>query len=156
SLLSLAGCAEAPALPASSPRDTASRRQDAKQTMKKILILGGTKFIGPSIVEIAMARGHTVTLFNRGKTNPGLFPNVEKLHGDRRRDLKALSGRKWDGVIDTSGFGPRIVKASAELLSPNVEQYMFISSISAYADFSHPSIDESSKVAVLPDPKSED
>src|SRR4051812_42616671 len=111
-LLSLAGCPQAPA-PA--PQSPAPPPPEASKT-KKILILGGTNFIGPQIVEAAKAHGHTVTLFNRGKTNPGLFPDLEKLHGNRDGDLKALEGRKWDAVIDTSGFVPRIVKASADLL----------------------------------------
>ena len=73
----------------------------------KILILGGTAFLGPQIVEAARARGHVLTLFNRGKTNPGLFPDIEKLHGDRDGDLKSLEGRTWDAVVDTSGYVPR-------------------------------------------------
>ena len=86
----------------------------------KLLILGGTGFLGPQIVEYALERGHELTLFNRGKTNPQLFPNVEKLQGDRDPDkgegLNALRDRAWDAVIDTSGYVPRIVRASAELL----------------------------------------
>jgi len=91
---------------------------------RNILILGGTQFLGPALVEFARSRGHTLTLFNRGKTNPGLFPDVEKLQGDRDPNkgegLKALEGRKWDAVVDTSGYVPRVVKASAELLAPHV------------------------------------
>ncbi|WP_338871610.1 SDR family oxidoreductase [Myxococcus stipitatus] len=125
-----------------------------------ILILGGTKFLGPALVEFAQARGHTVTLFNRGKTNPGLFPNVEKLQGDRdpnkAEGLKALEGRKWDAVVDTSGYVPRIVKASAELLAPNVGHYAFISSISVYKDLTTPGITESYPLAKVEDPTTED
>src|SRR5712671_2504856 len=84
-----------------------------KAKSMKILILGGTSFLGPQIVEAARARGHVLTLFNRGKTNPGLFPDIEKLHGDRDGDLKSLEGRSWDAVVDTSGFVPRIVTMSA-------------------------------------------
>src|SRR5690349_18705748 len=77
---------------------------------KRILILGGTGFLGPQLVEAARARGHTVTLFNRGKTRPHLFPDVEKLHGDRDpkngEGLKVLEGRTWDAVVDTSGYVP--------------------------------------------------
>lgn len=124
---------------------------------QKILILGGTGFLGPHLVEAARRRGHTVTIFTRGKTRPDLFgEEVEKLRGDRDGDLKSLEGRRWDSVIDTSGYVPRIVRASAELLAPNVRQYVFISSISAYADTSKPGIDETYPVAVAPDPKSED
>lgn len=123
---------------------------------KKILVLGGTGFLGPAFVTAAQARGHTVTLFNRGKTRPELFPNVEKLRGDRdpKKDegLKALEGRKWDAVLDTSGYYPRMVQASAELLAPNVQQYVYISSISAYASNDKPYEDESGPTAKLADP----
>ncbi|MGE0481354.1 MAG: SDR family oxidoreductase [Phycisphaerae bacterium] len=118
---------------------------------KKILILGGTSFLGPDIVEAAIGRGHTMTLFNRGKTNPHLFPELEKLHGDRNGDLKALEGRKWDAVVDTSGYFPRIVKMSAELLRDNAQHYIFISSISAYKDASKPNMDETAPVGTLDD-----
>src|SRR6478736_5748614 len=67
---------------------------------KKILILGGTGFLGPALVEVARKRGHTLTLFNRGKTNPGMFPDLETLHGDRNGKLDSLKGRTWDVVID--------------------------------------------------------
>ena len=81
----------------------ATQAQSAPAPKKKILILGGTGFLGPALVEAAKQRGHTLTLFNRGKTRPGLFPDVETLLGDRDGNLKALEGRKWDAVIDTSG-----------------------------------------------------
>lgn len=123
---------------------------------QKILILGGTGFLGPHLVETLRRRGHTVTLFNRGKTRPELFPDVEKLRGDRDGDLKALQGRTWDTVIDTSGYVPRVVRQSAELLAPHVRQYVFISTISVYGDNSELGITESSPVAVAPDPKTED
>jgi 2'-hydroxyisoflavone reductase len=123
---------------------------------KKILILGGTGFLGPALVEAAQPRGHTLTLFNRGKTHPGLFPDVEKLLGDRDGNLKALEGRKWDAVIDTSGYVPRVVGASAGLLAPNVEQYVFVSTISVYGDMSHYGIDEDAPVATVTDEKTED
>lgn len=122
---------------------------------KKILILGGTGFLGPQLVEAARARGHTLTLFNRGKTRPNLFPDIEKLHGDRDGDLKALAGRKWDAVVDTSGYVPRIVKMSAELLAPNVGHYVFVSSISVFADPVKPGADESAPVATMADEKNE-
>ncbi len=122
---------------------------------QKILILGGTGFLGPHLVESARRRGHSVTLFNRGKTRPELFPDVEKLRGDRDGDLKALEGRTWDACIDTSGYVPRIVRASVELLAPRVRQYVFVSTISVYGDPSKP-LDESSPVATAPDPKTED
>jgi len=101
---------------------------------KRILILGGTGFLGPHIVRSALERGHTVTLFNRGKTQPHLFPEVEKLHGDRDGKLDALKGRTWDAVVDPSGYVPRIVKMSAELLAPSTKHYIFVSTISVYKD----------------------
>jgi 2'-hydroxyisoflavone reductase len=123
---------------------------------KKFLILGGTGFLGPAIVEAATARGHTITLFNRGKTRPGLFPDVEKLRGDRDPDkdegLKALEGRKWDVVFDDCGYYPRMVEASAKLLAPNVKNYIYISSVSAYGSFEKEGADETSPVGTMPDP----
>lgn len=119
---------------------------------KTLLVLGGTGFLGPHVVEAALARGWEVTLFNRGKTNPQLFPDLEKLRGDRDGKLEALEGRRFRAVIDTSGYVPRIVRLSAELLAPSVGQYMFVSSVSAYADFTKEGIDESYPVATLEDP----
>ncbi len=81
-----------------------------------ILILGGTGFIGPHMVRYALARGHSITLFNRGRTNTHLFPEAEKLVGDRNSDLSALEGRSWDAVIDNSGYTPDQVKMSVDLL----------------------------------------
>ena len=104
---------------------------------KKILILGGTSFIGPRQVEYALARGHTITLFNRGRTNPHLFPTVEKLHGDRATgDLASLKGRTWDAVIDNSATNPNWVRDSAQLLKGAAGQYLFISTRSVYFDTS--------------------
>jgi 2'-hydroxyisoflavone reductase len=123
---------------------------------KTILILGGTGFLGPHVVDAARARGHTVTLFNRGKTHPGLFPDIEQLHGDRDGHLEALAGRKWDAVVDTSGYVPRIVHASAELLAPNVAQYVFISTISVYASEGVVGADETAPVATIDDATNED
>lgn len=104
----------------------------------KVLILGGTLFVGRHLVEAALARGHEVTIFNRGRRGPELFPEVEKLRGDRDGRLDALRGRSWDAVVDTSGYVPRIVRASAELLAGAAKLYVFVSSVSAYADFSRP------------------
>jgi 2'-hydroxyisoflavone reductase len=102
----------------------------------RVLILGGTKFLGRAVVEEALARGHQVTLFNRGETNPELYPQVEKLRGNRDGDLSALEGHDWDVVVDTCGYIPRVVRASAELLAGHARHYTFVSSISAYGDFS--------------------
>jgi 2'-hydroxyisoflavone reductase len=116
----------------------------------RILILGGTQFLGVHITERAIARGHTVTLFNRGRTHADLFPKIEKLQGDRDDKLDALKGRSWDAVVDDSGYVPRHVKLSAQLLAPVVRQYLFVSSISAYATFSRAN-DEGSPLGKLAD-----
>ncbi len=154
----------------------------------RILILGGTGFLGPFCTESALARGHKVTHFNSGRTEdrrreagrPSLVPaGVEQLYGnrdpnktaeDRRSEgksnapkdpnspkgLSQLQGKKWDAVIDTSGYFPRMVRASAELLAPNVGQYVFISSISVYKDNSVPDADETAAVRTLEDPTTEE
>jgi len=122
----------------------------------RILVLGGTKFIGPHLVEHALARGHEVTLFNRGKTNPHLFPELTRLKGDRDNDLKSLEGREWDAVIDNSASIPRWVRQSAGLLKDAAKLYLFTSSISVYADYSKPGMDESGAVGVLEDPTVEE
>ncbi len=116
----------------------------------KILIIGGTRFLGRHLVNSARARGHEVTLFNRGKTNPDLFRNVETISGDREKDLDQVSGA-YDAVIDTCGYFPRIVRMSAEALKDKVEKYIFISSISAYADFKKVGINESYPVGMIED-----
>ncbi len=121
----------------------------------KLLVLGGTKFLGRHAVDAALAAGHDVTIFTRGETNPELFPEVEHLRGNRDGDLDALNGGSWDGVVDTSGYVPRIVRQSAELLRDRVDRYVFVSSISAYGDFSRP-ITESTPVAELEDPDTEE
>lgn len=128
----------------------------AKDGAMKILVLGGTRFLGPALVEAARARSHVLTLFNRGKSNPGLFPDLEQIHGDRDGQLQGLIGRHWDAVIDTSGYVPRVVRMSAELLAPSVERYLFVSTISVYDESIPPGSDESAKLATLTDPKSED
>ena len=117
----------------------------------KLLILGGTKFLGRHLVEAALARGHEVTLFNRGRLNPELFPDVEKLRGDRDGGLDALRGRRWDAVVDPSGYSPRVVRDSARLLSDAVEHYTFVSSQSAYRDTSVPGVDEDYPVGTITD-----
>lgn len=116
----------------------------------KILILGGTGFIGPHMVREALRRGHSVTLFNRGRSNAGLFPDLETIRGDRDGGLGGLQGREWDAVIDNSGFVPRQVADSAHLLAPNVGRYVFISSVSVYADFTVVN-NEDSALATLAD-----
>lgn len=114
----------------------------------KILVLGGTRFLGPAIVDHALARGHEVTLFNRGKSNPGMYASLERLRGNRgahanpRRgtpavpvDLKSLAGRTWDVAIDTSGYWPEFVEASSKQLAQQVGHYVFVSTISVYPSF---------------------
>jgi 2'-hydroxyisoflavone reductase len=132
---------------------------------RQLLFLGGTGFLGPHTIQYALARGHTITLFNRGNRNEALFPELEELRGDRDPKLgdglKSLeqavaAGRKWDAVIDTSGYVPRIVSASATLLKPAAQHYVFVSSISAYADARPSGITEDAAVATIGDPTSED
>jgi nucleoside-diphosphate-sugar epimerase len=102
----------------------------------RILVLGGTGFIGPYQVQYALDRGHRVTLFNRGRTNPQLFPEVEKLVGDRASDLSALAGRRWDAVIDNSATDPTWVARSAGMLRDAARTYLFVSTRSVYFDTS--------------------
>jgi 2'-hydroxyisoflavone reductase len=115
----------------------------------KLLVLGGSIFLGRAIVDAALAAGHEVTLFNRGIHNPDLYPGVEKIRGDRRVDLSPLEGRSWDAVIDTSGYVPRVVRQSASSLADRVDHYTFVSSLSVYADTSRPGLDETAPVATL-------
>jgi 2'-hydroxyisoflavone reductase len=103
----------------------------------RILVLGGTKFLGRHTVDAALARGHEVTTFNRGQTRPDLFPGVEKLRGDRDGDLAALAGRSFDAVVDTSGFVPGVVRETIDALG-EVQHYTFVSTGSVYADLSTP------------------
>jgi 2'-hydroxyisoflavone reductase len=116
----------------------------------RILVLGGTRFIGLHMTALAQQRGHTLTFFNRGKTKADRFPEVERIKGDRNGEIDGLKGREWDVVIDNSGYVPRHVRLTAELLAPKVRQYVFTSSISVYPDFSVPR-DEKSPVGKLPD-----
>ncbi len=120
------------ALGALSALPSAAFAGESSPKAMRLLILGGTGFIGPHEINYALERGHKVTMFNRGKTAPDMFPNVERLIGDRNGKLDALKGREWDAVIDNSGFFPRHARLSAELLKGNVGTYLFVSSISAY------------------------
>lgn len=122
----------------------------------RILVLGGTRFLGRHIVQAAQRRGHHLTLFNRGRTDPSLFPDVEQRRGDRDRDLSALEEGRWDAVVDTSGYFPRQVEATSELLAGRTERYLFVSSISAYAETARPGLDEDAPTAVLDDPTVEE
>ncbi|MDM7916005.1 MAG: epimerase [Candidatus Eisenbacteria bacterium] len=125
----------------------------------EILILGGTVFLGRALVDAALARGHRVTTFTRGKHNPELYAGrtgVMMLHGDRDGGLSALGDGRWDAVIDTCGYFPRVVRASAEHLRDRAGLYTFISSISVYPDLSIVGIDETAAVGTVPDPTVEE
>jgi 2'-hydroxyisoflavone reductase len=99
----------------------------------RILVLGGTRFLGRAIVDAALGRGDSVTLFNRGKTNPGLFPGVETVIGDRTADLSALERREWDAVIDVACYEPDVARLSAEAFAGRTGRYVFVSTVSVYA-----------------------
>ena len=124
----------------------------AASSRKKILVLGGTNFLGPAIVEHAIERDHEVTLFNRGITRPYLFPAVEKLRGNRQvegGDLTAIEGRRrWDAVIDVWPEHSSLVQKTADLLSDRTDYYFFCSSIAVYTDFSRPNITETTDTHV--------
>lgn len=120
----------------------------------RILILGGTRFIGLHMTAQALARGHTVTFFNRGRTNTDRFPGIERITGDRNGDLGGLAGRGWDAVIDNSGYVPRQVRLAAQLLRASVPHYLFVSTISVYASFAAAN-DEDSPLGKLADPTTE-
>jgi 2'-hydroxyisoflavone reductase len=120
----------------------------------QLLVLGGTRFLGRALVEDALARGHEVTLFNRGLTNPELFPEAERVRGDRTEDLTALEARTWDAVLDVATFLPRVVDLSVEALRGRVGRYVYVSSISVYADQSTPPV-EGAAVLELEDPTDE-
>jgi 2'-hydroxyisoflavone reductase len=126
-----------------------------EKTMK-ILILGGTVFLGRVIVEAALAHGHELTLFNRGRSNPSLFQGVEEIFGDRTMSLEPLQGRRFDAVIDTSGYLPGVVRRSVEAFSANAGQYTFISSISVYASFEKIGLVETDPLAELKDASSQE
>ncbi|MFN8560459.1 MAG: SDR family oxidoreductase [Anaerolineae bacterium] len=117
----------------------------------KILVIGGTRFVGRHFVDAALAHGHDITLFNRGQSNADLYPNVENLRGNRDGDLAALAGGRWDAVVDTCGYVPRVVRQSAELLADKVNRYLFISTISVYEDMLEPGADENAPLQTLAD-----
>lgn len=121
-----------------------------------LLILGGTRFLGRALAETALDRGHTLTLFHRGRHGQDAFPEAEHIIGDRESDLVLLQGRTWDAVIDTCGFIPRVVSASVELLKDRVGHYTFISSVSVYEDLTRLHVKEDAPVATLSDESIED
>ncbi|MCG8420643.1 MAG: epimerase [Proteobacteria bacterium] len=184
------GASSPPGTQSTAPASTPAPQSTPVSRSKRILILGGTGFLGPALIEATLARGHSLTLFNSGRTEarrkaagrPSVVPDsVELLVGnrdpdktaddrrlagdpeaDKKRDpnspkgLAQLEGKSWDGVIDTSAFFPRMVRASAGLLAPNVGQYVFISSISVYKNTDRPGLDESGELHGLDDPTTED
>lgn len=115
----------------------------------KLLIIGGTRFVGRHLVTSALARNHTLTLFNRGNHPTSDFANVETIRGDRNVELSKLQGRQWDAVIDTCGLHPNDVTSAVDLLRDSVERYVFISSISVYSDLSAPGTDETGPLKML-------
>ncbi|PUA41007.1 epimerase [Paenibacillus elgii] len=121
-----------------------------------LLILGGTRFLGKALAEVALDRGHTLTLFHRGQHSQDAFPEAEHIVGDRENELELLQGRTWDAVIDTCGFVPRVVRASVELLKDRVGHYTFISSVSVYEDLKRLQVKEDAPVAILSDESTED
>jgi nucleoside-diphosphate-sugar epimerase len=121
----------------------------------RLLVLGGTRFLGRGVVDAALAGGHEVALFNRGQTNPQLYPDAETIHGDLTGDLDGLRGRSWDAAVDLDATRlPRHTRRRAELLRDAVGHYVFVSTISVYAEPSVP-IDESSPLLEPPDPEPE-
>ena len=121
----------------------------------RILVLGGTQFVGRAFVESALAAGDELTLFHRGRTNPGIFPGAEHVLGDRDGGLGALDGRSWDACLDVSGYVPRLVGDAATTLRDRVERYLFVSTISVYASLAVPQ-DEDGALATLEDEKTEE
>lgn len=122
----------------------------------RLLVLGGTRFVGRHLVAEALRRGYQVTLFHRGRTQPDLFPEAEHLHGDRDGGLEPLRSGTWDAVVDVSGYVPRLVRDSAELLAGRVGRYLFISSLAVYADPRAPGKREDFPLATLEDPSVEE
>lgn len=125
--------------------------------MMRILVIGGTKFVGRAIVETALERGHDVSMLNRGQTNPDLFPSVERFTGDRETQLDVLGNGKWDAVIDTCGYVPRVVRLSAEYLKDRIKTYCFISTISVYDAPNTPFYEnEDAPLGTMPDETTEE
>ncbi|MEX2526519.1 MAG: NAD-dependent epimerase/dehydratase family protein [Gemmatimonadota bacterium] len=137
-------------------RDPQSPRAEAPSRSLRILILGGTTFLGPHQIRYALVRGHSVSTFTRGRTEPTLFPeifrNVEALLGDRRDDLASLEGREWDVVIDNSATDPDWVRRSAGLLKGQVGSYLFVSTTGVFLPYRTQGIDESVEPRRVDDP----
>jgi len=135
---------------ASAPASVYAHEEKTVPGRLRLLVLGGTGFIGPHMVREALRRGHELTLFNRGRTNDELFPDIETLYGDRDGQLDALRGRIWDAVIDNSGYVPRHVADSARLLESAAAHYVYVSTVSVYASLAEP-VNEDAPLATLAD-----
>jgi len=122
----------------------------------RILVIGGTRFVGRAYVESAITAGHDVTLFNRGRTNADLFPDLERIRGDRGVDVSALAGRTWDAVFDPACYLPRLARISAEALDGATGHYAFVSSLSVYDDLTTIGQDESGHLATTSDATTEE
>jgi 2'-hydroxyisoflavone reductase len=122
----------------------------------RILCIGGTRFVGRHLAAMAVDAGHRVTVFHRGSTNPGGVAGADEVLGDRDGGLDAVGTAEWDAVVDTSGYVPRVVSASARLFAERADRYVFVSSISVYADPATPGQDESAPVGTLEDPTVEE
>ncbi|MEM8758543.1 MAG: NAD-dependent epimerase/dehydratase family protein [Planctomycetota bacterium] len=152
--LAQAGAASA-AIAAMAVAGSAAAAAPARQP-KRILLLGGTGFLGPHLVWDALEQGHTITLFNRGKTDPGLFPDIETIIGDRYADYSGLEeavadGRTWDAVIDTFAYVPKVVEDAIGVLGGAIGQYVTISTMSVYASNDTPGADERDAIATISD-----
>ncbi len=115
----------------------------------RLLLIGGTRFVGRHVVEAAVAAGHDVTVFHRGLSEPPDLPEVEHVHGDREGGLDALAGRTWDAAVDACGYAPRIVRLSVDALARGAERYCFVSSESVYAEPLPPVVTEEAPLATL-------
>lgn len=122
----------------------------------RFLVLGGTRFLGRALVDALLEAGHEPTLFNRGQTGPELFPEVEKLRGDRSSDLSALEGRQWDAVLDVAAYFPHEVRRSVDALRGHVGPYVFVSSVSVYADHSVPQVEGAAVAELSPGEESDE
>ena len=114
-----------------------------------LLLIGGGVFLGSAVLDAALARGHRVTVFNRGRARNAWPAGVEVIAGDRTHDLARLAGRRWHAVVDTCGYVPVDVRASAAALKDACDAYLFVSSISAYADTAEPMTDETQPLAAF-------
>src|SRR4051812_21638354 len=121
-----------------------------------VLLLGGPLFLGRHLIDSLLASGHGVTMLNRGRTNPVLYPDVERIVGDRRDDVSGLSGRQWDAAIDTSAYLPGDVRRVMDATRDAIGHYTFVSTISVYADASTPGMDETAEVGHIEDPETDE